>query len=92
MIDIAGGEAGVFQAKADRPLGKLVRVVPIGFLGMLDAVEAFLLDGGDEFAIDEQRSRGLVIHRVDSKDADHPAPLPVAFYLKRVEPRPLHAP
>ena len=57
MIDIAGGEAGVFQAKADRALGKLVRVIPIGFLGMLDAIEAFLLDGGDEFAVDKQRCR-----------------------------------
>jgi hypothetical protein len=48
---------------------------------VLDAIEAFLLDGGDQFAIDEQRSRRLVKHRVDSEDVDHPAPLPVALFL-----------
>jgi hypothetical protein len=57
MIDIASGEAGVLQAKADRPLRKLMRVIPAGLFAALDAIEAFLLDGGDELAIDEQRSR-----------------------------------
>jgi hypothetical protein len=57
MIDIAAGEAGVFQAKADRALGELVRVIPSGLLGVLDAIEAFFLDGSDQLAIDEQRSR-----------------------------------
>jgi hypothetical protein len=56
-MDIAGGKACLFQAKADRALGELVRVIPIGFLGMLDTIEAFLLDGGDELAIDEQCCR-----------------------------------
>jgi hypothetical protein len=57
MIDIANREACLLQAKADRALGELVRVIPSGLLGVLDAIEAFLLDGGDELAIDEQRSR-----------------------------------
>ena len=62
MVDIAGGEACLFQAKADRALRLLVRVIPIGFLGVLDAIEPLLLGGGDEFAIDEQRRSGLVIY------------------------------
>jgi hypothetical protein len=52
----------MFQAKADRTLRELVRVIPVGLFAVLDAVEPFLLDGGDEFAINEQCSRGLVIH------------------------------
>ena len=30
-----------------------MRVVEVRFLAVLDAVETFLLDGGDEFAVDE---------------------------------------
>jgi hypothetical protein len=32
-----------------------MRIVEVRFLAMLDAIEAFLLDGGDEFAVDNQR-------------------------------------
>jgi hypothetical protein len=73
MIDIAAGEACVFQAKADRALRELMRVIPVGLLAVLDTVESFLLGGCDELAVDEQRSRGLVIHRVNSKDVYHSA-------------------
>src|SRR5579863_4415426 len=83
MIDIAAGEAGVFQAKADRALGELVRVIPSGFLGMLDPIEALLLDGGDEPAIDEQRRGGLVKYTIDSEDVNHPAPLLSLFFQAR---------
>src|SRR6516165_6288623 len=55
VIDIAGGELGVIQAEADRTLGELMRVVEFRFLTVLDAFEPFLLDGGDERAVDEQR-------------------------------------
>src|SRR5262249_40434084 len=61
-------EPCVFQAPANGALGKLMWIVEMRFLGMLDAVEALLLDGGDQLAVDEQRRRGLMIHRVDSKD------------------------
>jgi hypothetical protein len=62
MIDITGDEACVLQAKADRPLRELMRVIPFSRLGVLDAIKPFLLDGGNELAVDEQRSGGLVIH------------------------------
>jgi hypothetical protein len=65
----------MFQAEADRTLRQLMRVIPVGLFAVLDAVEPFLLDGGDELAVDQQRSRGFVIHRVDSKDVYHPDPL-----------------
>ena len=68
VIDVVGGEPGMFQAPADRALGKLMRIVEMRFLGVLDAVEALLLDGGDELAVDQQRRRGLMIHRVDSEN------------------------
>ena len=58
----------MFQAPADRALGKLMRIVEMRFLGVLDAVEALLLDGGDQLAVDEQRRRRLMIHRVDSEN------------------------
>jgi hypothetical protein len=32
-----------------------MRVVEVRFLAVLDAIEPFLLDGGDESAVDEQR-------------------------------------
>ena len=43
------------QAETDRTLGKLMRVVEIRRLAVFDAIEPFLLDGGDERAVDEQR-------------------------------------
>src|SRR6476660_3217368 len=68
VMDIAGGEPGMIQAVADRALGELMRVVEVRFLAVLDAIEAFLLDGGNEFAVDEKRCRRLVIHAIDSKN------------------------
>ena len=55
MTDIARGQPGVLQAETDRTLRQLVRVVEFSGLGVLDAIEPLLLDGGDEHAIDEQR-------------------------------------
>jgi hypothetical protein len=55
VIDIAGGKPGIVQAETDRTLGELMRVVEFRRLTVLDAIEPFLLDGGDERAVDEQR-------------------------------------
>src|SRR5450631_3305356 len=55
VIDIAGGKPGMVQAETDRTLGKLMRVVEFRRLAVFDAIEPFLLDGGDERAVDEQR-------------------------------------
>ena len=55
MTDIADGEPGVIEAKADRTFGELMRVIVFRPLAVLDAIEPFLLDGGDERAVDEQR-------------------------------------
>ncbi|OIQ65735.1 hypothetical protein GALL_527020 [mine drainage metagenome] len=55
MIDIAGGKPGIIQARTDRLLGELMRVVEVRRLTVLDAIEPFLLDGGDERAVDKQR-------------------------------------
>ena len=72
MIDIAGLEAGMIEAVADRALGELVRVVDVGQLAVLDAIEALLLDGDDELAVDQQRRGRVVIDGVDSKDVHGP--------------------
>jgi hypothetical protein len=40
---------------------------------MFDAIEALLLDGDNEPAVDEQRSGRIVIHRIDSKNVHWPA-------------------
>src|SRR5262249_54821932 len=72
VVDIVCGEAGVFEAVADRPLGKLMRVVEVRLLAVLDAVEPLFLDGRDKLAVDEQRSRRLVIDRIDSKNIHRP--------------------
>jgi hypothetical protein len=42
------------QAETDRTLGELMRVVEFRRLAVLDAIEPFLLDGGDERAVEEQ--------------------------------------
>ena len=55
MTDIASGEPGVIQAKADRTFWELMRVVELSLLAVLDAIEPFLLDSGDERAVDKQR-------------------------------------
>src|SRR5690242_9177021 len=57
MIDIAGRDAGLLQAKTYRALGKLMRIIVDRFLAVLDAIEPFLLDSGHKLAVDEQRSR-----------------------------------
>src|SRR5215475_7821227 len=57
VIDVAGRDAGLFQAKTYRALGQLMRIIVDRFLAVLDAVEPFFLDGGHELAVDEQRSR-----------------------------------
>jgi hypothetical protein len=49
-----------------------MRIVVDRFLAVLDAIESFLLDSGDELAVYEQRSRRLVIHAIDTKN-DHRA-------------------
>src|ERR1700761_8768597 len=83
VVDVTGGKAGMFQAPADRALGKLMRIVVMRFLGVLDAVEALLLDGCDQLAVDQERRRGLMVHRVDSKNV-HRVPLYSAAYHGRL--------
>jgi hypothetical protein len=62
MTDITGDEPGVVQAKANRAFGELMRVIELSLLAVFEAIESFLLDGGDERAVDEQRGGRLVIH------------------------------
>src|ERR1700691_5448225 len=50
VIDIAGGEPGMVQAETDCTFGQLMRVVEFRRLAVLDALEPFLLDSGDELA------------------------------------------
>jgi hypothetical protein len=57
MVDIAATQPCVIQTETDRMLGELVRVVYVRFLTVLDAVEPFLLGGGDERAVDDARRR-----------------------------------
>ena len=76
MVDIAGAQPGIIQAETDRMLGELVRVVDVRFLAVLDAVEPFLLGSGDERAVDEHRSGGLVIYGVDSENVHRWAATP----------------
>ena len=58
MIDIAGVEAGMIEAVADRALGELVRVVDVGQLAVLDAIEPLLFHGDRKLAVDQQRAAG----------------------------------
>jgi hypothetical protein len=39
-----------------------MRVIELSLLAVFEAIESFLLDGGDERAVDEQRGGRLVIH------------------------------
>src|SRR5689334_18675085 len=55
VIEIARGQPGIFQAEADRTFGELMGVIEFSLLAVLDAIEPLLLDGDDEFAVDEQR-------------------------------------
>jgi hypothetical protein len=55
MTDIASGQPGVIQAKADRLFWELMRVIELSLFAVLDAVKPFLLDSGDERAVDEKR-------------------------------------
>ena len=59
MTDIASGEPRVIQTKADRTFWELMRVVELSLLAVLDAIEPFLLDSGDERAVDEERGGRL---------------------------------
>jgi hypothetical protein len=89
VIDIAGGEPGMIQAVADRTLGELMRVVEVRFLPVFDAIEPFLLDRRDEFAVDEQGRGRLVIHRVDSKNVHQPTSnpaIPLRFERRQARP------
>ena len=65
MIDIAGGQPGEIQAKADRLFRKLMRVVELGLLAVLDPIEPFLLGGGDDLPVDDQGRRRIMENRVD---------------------------
>ncbi len=60
MVDVADGEIRLAQAIGDRLGGKPGPV--------LDAAEAFLLGGGDERAVANERRRGVAVKRVEAKD------------------------
>lgn len=49
-----------------------MRVVDVGQLAVLDAIEALLLDGDHKLAVDQQRRGRIVIDRVDSKNVQRP--------------------
>src|SRR5689334_1276343 len=57
VIDIAGRDAGLLQAKTYRALGKLMRIVVDRFLAVLDTIKPLLLDSGHKLAVDEKCSR-----------------------------------
>ena len=59
-VDVVDLETRALQAEFDRLLRKC-RVA-------LDAGEAFLLSGGDDFAIDDEGGGGVVIKSVDSEN------------------------
>lgn len=51
-VDVVQAQAMFLQAAADRPPGKEV--------GVLDPVQALLLDGGDDLAVAQQHGRAVV--------------------------------
>src|SRR5262249_1475922 len=68
MVDVARPQPRMLQTEFDGTLGELVRVVDARLFAVLDAVEPFLLGGGDERAVDQHRRGGFVIDRVDSQN------------------------
>ncbi len=75
VIDIAGLQSGIIEREFDRALRKLVRIVDVGQLAVLDAIEALFLDRHHQFAIHEQRGRRIVVHGVNSKNVHSPTSL-----------------
>src|SRR5207253_4201819 len=69
VVDVLGADAAGRQAVADR----LRREAG----PMLDAVEPFLLDRGDELAIDDQGGGRVAVKGVDAEDV-HEEPVSVA--------------
>jgi hypothetical protein len=60
----------VSQAPGYRLLGKLVGVVHSRVLAIADAVETLFLRRGDDLAVAQQASRGLMISAVDSENVN----------------------
>ncbi len=85
VIDIGCRQPGVVQAEADRTFGHLMRIIELRRFTVLDAVEALLLDGGNELAVDQQRCRGLMVNGIDSKDV-HRGPRSAALNMQTSEP------
>src|SRR5208282_4481742 len=59
VINISEGEARFLQAIADRGCGESRRI--------FDAIEAFLLDRGNQPAVTNQRCGGVAVVRIDSE-------------------------
>ena len=63
VIEIAGADLGLLEAIANR-LGR--KPGPV-----LDTVEAFFLNGGDQLAIDHDRCRSVAVVGIDAKNVSH---------------------
>jgi hypothetical protein len=82
-VDVGSLKSGIIQAKADRLLRKLVRIVDPRLLGMLEAVEPLFLARRHDLAVDEHCGRGFMINSIDSENV-HPAPVSLALTNARL--------
>ena len=67
MVELGRRDAGLREAPGGGEGGEAGDV--------LDPVEALLLRGGDELAVDDERSRGVAVVRVEAEDRRHAADL-----------------
>ncbi len=70
MVELVGGEPRVGEA----PRGRERREAG----AVLDAVEALLLGGGDELAVDDERGGSVAVVGVQAEDRSHGLMLPSA--------------
>jgi len=71
-VDLRSLQSRIVQTKADRLLGKLVRIVGPRLLSVLDAVDPLFLARRHDPSVDEQGGRRFMIHGVDAENV-HPA-------------------
>src|SRR5206468_5456436 len=63
VVELGGGQPGVRETPGGRERGEAGAV--------LDAVEALLLGGGDELAVDDERGRSVAVKGVQAEDRRH---------------------
>jgi hypothetical protein len=56
------------QAKANRPLRQLVRIVDASLFGMLDSIEPLFLARRHDLAVDQQSGGRFMIHSIDPEN------------------------